>query len=225
MHRNTALCALLLMLPLGCAAPAGEEGTEPSCTGAKCDGLPDGEDPGDDYYRQFLYRIDEASPAPFQYVSNARLWDLPGGDGDATMGLYLLGDGTFFFEVRETNKADARTEVVDGTWQVTEGDLVLAGLGRAEPIGYNGRDALQLVLSRDVLDAGLLDAPLTMSRVSSTGGLFHVLGSYNDGVCDSELGEFCAYGDDCGPCECGDGVCQRATNEENEDSCPADCLP
>jgi hypothetical protein len=214
---RTALFAFLTLATLGCAGPDPDPvGSE--CTTAKCDSS----EVSDDYFRQFLYQLDESSPMPFRYLSATNQWPLPE-RGDASIDLYLLGDGTYFLELRETNKSDARKEVVDGTWEIESSELVLAGLGRAAKLTYNGRSAINLSFDRDILGAGLQGMQLPMSMVASTGGLFHVLDAYNNGVCDTELLEYCAYGSDCGPCECGDGICQRATGDEDEDSCPADC--
>ncbi|MBT8492360.1 MAG: hypothetical protein KJO07_04815, partial [Deltaproteobacteria bacterium] len=218
-----ASIALIGVAAFGCTS-SDRLAVDSVCVGSKCDGRDSGEPREGSYFDQFLYRVDPSSEMPFQFLVNALLWELPGGER-ASVELYLLDVDTYFVELRLTNMPSdqGRLGVVDGSYWVEDGELVLAGLGRARPARYEDREALELSFERDYFDLGLREARLDMIKVSSTGGLFHVLGASDDGVCDAELGEFCAYGADCGPCVCGDGVCQRARTTEGEHSCPADC--
>ena len=183
--------------------------------------------PAAEFYDLLTYEVDQSSWVPFRYLStstDAKLDD----DLKGRFGLFLMPTGHYYAEYSEWRRSGSdSTEMVgdaiilEGDWNIDGTTLVVDGIGSAEGLSYNGANAISLAVNRDLRTAGLTGSTMMLVSTKSTAGLFHLLERYDDGICDEELGEFCAYGEDCGPCECGDGICQSQFSWlENHDSCP-----
>jgi hypothetical protein len=187
-----------------------------------------------DYYGLLIYAVDqERSVTPFRKASTFDGGpDLENGR-EVSVDLYLLDDGRFFMLYEEEERVSSSelsvelSEMHEGQWSIDGLTLVLGDIATAQGVDFSGSGGtvpgLAVGFNRDLGSPGLAGQVAMLPQTFSSAGLFHELGLHDDGTCNADLGEYCAYNDDCGPCDCGDGICQSAFDAETAFSCPSDC--
>lgn len=238
MLTRTAI-ALSAFILVACAG-LDEGGPDDDC-GAKCDDVDESGEatingiPAAEYYGLLTYEVFQERQTPFRYASSWSDATLDNGDW-AEVDLYLLESGSYYVVYSEWTRVNSTEshqvgdiEILEGQWGI-EGTTLIVGtlaFGSGQDFSTNNGQTvpgISLEFRRDIGASGLTRAPLVMAQTFSSGGLFHELDKHDDGTCDSELGEYCAYGTDCGPCICGDDICQSTFSWlENETNCPQDC--
>jgi len=234
--KTAAAIAITLSASLfACAAPSPEE-LDSDC-GDSCDGPQDSTInglPPAEYYDLLTYAVDQESALPFRYLDTWGPRFKVDDNIHATAELYLLDDGEFYLSYEEWERVTSSEshqvaeQMLQGRWSIDGLTLLVGDVGTAQGIDLSSRaggsPGLAFTFSRDIVGAGVEGRTMMMGLVSSSGGLFHELDKFDDGLCEPRFGEFCSYGTDCGECECGDGLCQDTfSSGEDATSCPADC--
>lgn len=137
------------------------------------------------YFRQFLYKVDgscERSMAYYFPKSETQKIGVNFMNQDvlAEVSILMNENHTFqaFYQEIDVYKyinggsgyqwARSREMILKGKWQVKEDRLELEGLGYAAALQYNGRPAMQLRMSSDLISKGLRDRVLLVRRVGAS---------------------------------------------------------
>ncbi len=128
-----------------------------------------------DFYAQFYVKVTGSCKLntvkyeyPKSYIAQIGL-NTNGNPVLANLSLIMTGDYNYRAIYREWAKMPfggnyvvIEEKVVAGTWKTEETNLVLDGLGKAEGLTYNGRPALRVRFSKDIIHPGIQNRSLML---------------------------------------------------------------